>query len=167
MNFSKKMTTAARSFVLALVVGLLASLNAWGQDAGADANSLETISVAGQQGGNIVVKMTFRQPLANPPAGFTINNPPRIAFDFPNTGNALGRNSQEVGDGDLRNMNIVQAGGRTRVVMNLTKAVGYETKLDGKVVLITLQTSTGDASAPATTAHFSEPKPGESRHSRG
>ena len=165
MNFSEKMTAAARRFVLALVDGLLASLNAWGQDAGADANSLETISVAGQQGGNIVVKMTFRQPLANPPAGFTINNPPRIAFDFPNTGNALGKNSQEVGDGDLRNMNIVQAGGRTRVVMNLTKAVGYETKLDGKVVLITLQTSAGNASAPATTAHFSEPKPGDSRHS--
>ena len=99
----------------------------------------------GQQGGNIIVKITLRQPLANPPAGFTINNPPRIAFDFPDTDNALGKNTQEVGDGELRNMNIVQAGGRTRLVMNLAKPVGYDTKIDGKTVLITLQTS-----APST-----------------
>ena len=164
MNLSDKITNAARGFVLAFAVGLITSFSAWGQGAGAAANSLEAISVAGQQGGNIVVKITFRQPLANPPAGFTINNPPRIAFDFPNTENGLGKNSQEVGDGDLRNMNIVQAGGRTRVVMNLVKSLGYDTKVDGKVVLITLQTSTADAAAPAVTAHFAEAKPDDTRH---
>src|SRR5688572_5107917 len=84
----------------------------------ATTNSIEAINVTGQQGGGIVVRITLRQPLANPPAGFTINNLPRIAFDFPNTSNALGNNAQEVGDGDLRNMNIVQSGGRTRLVMN-------------------------------------------------
>ena len=164
MNLSHKITAAARGLSLAFAVGLITTFSAWGQGAAGDVNSLEGISVAGQQGGSIVVKITLRQPLANPPAGFTINNPPRIAFDFPNTENALGKTAQEVGDGDLRNMNIVQAGGRTRVVMNLSKALGYETRLDGKVVLITLQTSTADAAAPAVTGHFAEAKPDDTRH---
>ncbi|MEK7876290.1 MAG: type IV pilus secretin PilQ family protein, partial [Pseudomonadota bacterium] len=85
--------------------------------------------------------------------------------DFQSTSNALGKNTQEVGDGDLRNMNIVQAGERTRLVMNLTKLLGYDTKIDGNNVIITLQAvSTGTAAAPVTS-RFAEAKVGETRHS--
>ena len=165
MNISVKIMKTVHSLALAISVSMLASVAAWGQGASPDANGIEAITVAGQQGGNLVVKITLRQPLANPPAGFTINNPPRIAFDFPNTENALGKNSQEVGDGDLRNLNIVQAGGRTRVVMNLAKSVGYDTKVDGKSVLITLQTSAASATSAPVTSHFAEAKPDDTRHS--
>ncbi len=166
MNLSDKIMKTLPGVLLALAIGLITSATAWGQGANPDANSIEAISVAGQQGGNIVVKITLRQPLANPPAGFTINNPPRIAFDFPNTDNALGKNSQEVGDGDLRNMNIVQAGGRTRLVMNLSKSLGYDTRIDGKNVLITLQTSVPAATGAApVVSHFAEVKPDDTRHS--
>jgi type IV pilus assembly protein PilQ len=157
------MQTVQRA-VLAIGAGLIASFAAWGQSATPQANGIEAIAVAGQQGGNIVVKITLRQPLANPPAGFTINNPPRIAFDFPDTDNALGKTTQEVGDGELRNMNIVQAGGRTRLVMNLAKPVGYDTKIDGKMVLITLQTSAPSTAGAAVTSHFAEAKPDDTRH---
>ena len=164
MNHSKKIMKTLFSLVLAIGVGLIANFAAWGQGAGPEANGIEAITVGGQQGGNLVVKITLRQPLANPPAGFTINNPPRIAFDFPNTVNALGKNSQEVGDGDLRNMNIVQAGDRTRLVMNLSKSLGYDTKIEGKTVLITLQTSAPGAAAAPVTSHFAEAKPDDTRH---
>ena len=161
--WDRGMQTVQRA-VLAVGAGLIASFAAWGQSATPQANGIEAIAVAGQQGGNIVVKITLRQPLANPPAGFTINNPPRIAFDFPDTDNALGKTTQEVGDGELRNMNIVQAGGRTRLVMNLAKPVGYDTKIDGKTVLITLQTSAPSTAGAAVTSHFAEAKPDDSRH---
>ena len=161
--WDRGMQTVQRA-VLAIGAGLIASFAAWGQSATPQANGIEAIAVAGQQGGNIVVKITLRQPLANPPAGFTINNPPRIAFDFPDTDNALGKTTQEVGDGELRNMNIVQAGGRTRLVMNLAKPVGYDTKIDGKTVLITLQTSAPSTAGAAVTSHFAEAKPDDSRH---
>jgi type IV pilus assembly protein PilQ len=129
-------------------------------------NSIEAINVAGQQGGAIIIRITLRQPPANPPAGFTINNPPRIAFDFPDTGNALGKNTQEVGDGDLRNMNIVQAGDRTRLVMNLAKPLSYDTRIDGRDVIITLQPAATDtAAAPALISRFAQAKPGDARHS--
>ena len=165
MNLSDKIMKTLHGLLPALAVGLITSATAWGQGASPDANSIEAISVAGQQGGNIIVKITLRQPLANPPAGFTINNPPRIAFDFPNTENALGKSSQEVGDGDLRNMNIVQAGGRTRLVMNLSKTLGYDTRIDGKNVLITLQTSAAATAATPVTSQFAEAKPEDTRHS--
>ena len=161
--WDRGMQTVQRA-VLAIGAGLIASFAAWGQSATPQANGIEAIAVAGQQGGNIVVKITLRQPLANPPAGFTINNPPRIAFDFPDTDNALGKTTQEVGDGELRNMNIVQAGGRTRLVMNLAKPVGYDTKIDGKTVLITLQTSAPSTAGAAVTSHFAEAKPDDTRH---
>jgi type IV pilus assembly protein PilQ len=165
MNISDKIMKTVHSLALSIGVGLVASFAAWGQGASPDVNGIEAITVAGQQGGNLIVKITLRQPLANPPAGFTINNPPRIAFDFPNTENALGKNSQEVGDGDLRNLNIVQAGGRTRVVMNLSKSMGYDTKIDGKSVLIILQTSAPATASTQVTSHFAEAKPDETRHS--
>jgi type IV pilus assembly protein PilQ len=164
MKVSGKIMKTVRRAALWIGAGLIASFAAWAQDTTTQANGIEGITVAGQQGGNIVVKITLRQPLANPPAGFTINNPPRIAFDFPDTENALGKTAQEVGDGDLRNMNIVQAGGRTRLVMNLAKPLGYDAKVDGKTVLITLQTSAPSTAAAAATSHFAEAKPDDTRH---
>src|ERR1700720_4577815 len=84
-------------------------------------NSIEGLTVSKGSSGRTVVKFTLKAPLANPPAGFAINNPPRIALDFPDTGNALGRTAQDVGDPALRSVNVVQAGNRTRVVFNLNK----------------------------------------------
>lgn len=133
----------------------------------AESNRIEAINVASQQGGQIVVKVTLAQPLPNPPAGFAINNPPRIALDFPSTVNGLGRNSQDVREGELRSLNVVQVGDRTRLVMNLGKALGFETKVTGREVLVTLQ---GTASAAAATggstiSHFAESTGGAQKHS--
>ena len=95
-----------------------------------------------------------------------INNPPRIAFDFPGTTNALGRSLQDVGDGDLRNINIVQAGDRTRMVMELTKSVGYDTQIDGKSLLITLQgAAVATTAATGITSAFRRAAPGDQKHS--
>ena len=76
--------------VLALLLAA-ASVAAYAQ-----ANSIEAINVSPAAGGKVVVKVTLKQAPASPPAGFTVNNPPRIAFDFPNTTSALGRSTQEV-----------------------------------------------------------------------
>ncbi|MDP2707318.1 MAG: secretin N-terminal domain-containing protein, partial [Burkholderiales bacterium] len=49
--------------------------------------------------------------------------------------------------------------------MNLTKLLGYDTKIDGKNVIITLQAvPTGTAAAPVTS-RFAEAKAGDTRHS--
>ncbi|HKU46315.1 MAG TPA: AMIN domain-containing protein, partial [Burkholderiales bacterium] len=91
-------------------------------------NSIETFDVA-QQGGKIIVRITTKEPLRTVPPNFAVANPARIAFDFPNTVNGLGRSSQEIGEGELRSMNVVQGSDRTRVVLNLRRPVTHEATL--------------------------------------
>jgi type IV pilus assembly protein PilQ len=114
-------------------------------------NALEAFEAA-SQAGQIVVRVTLKEPLTGTPGSFTVANPARIAFDFPGTINALGRNSQAVGEGELRSMNVVQAGDRTRLVLNLRNMMQYDTKVDGRNVVITLSpgaTSTAQAGGAA------------------
>ena len=100
-------------------------------------NSIENFDVT-QAAGQVVVRVVFKGPITTTPGSFTIANPARIAFDFPATTNGLGRNSQDVGEGILRSVNVVQAGDRTRLVLNLRNMVSYQTKVEGGNFLITL-----------------------------
>src|ERR1700739_3355748 len=87
-------------------------ISALGTASAQTANSIDAVSVSKGSSGRTVVKFTLKAPLANPPAGFAITDPPRIALDFPDTANGLGRTAQDVGDPSLRSLNVVQAGGR-------------------------------------------------------
>jgi type IV pilus assembly protein PilQ len=123
---------------------------------GAPTNSIEALDVT-QQGGKILVRVTTKEPLRSVPPNFTIASPARIAFDFPGTANALGRSSQDVGQGELRSMSIVQGADRARLVLNLRRPVSHEATLDGRSVLITLSEATGTAQAPGgQVAHFAQ-----------
>lgn len=119
-------------------------------------NNIEGVTYTTLQNGKVEVKVSLKQALATPPVGFTTNNPPRIALDFPGTANALGKNMMDVGQGTLRTMNIVQAGNRTRLVMNLAKPAAYETRMDGKNLYVTLQSSPNVASNSNVTTRFAE-----------
>jgi type IV pilus assembly protein PilQ len=149
---------AAMMQVLAALVLATASLGAHAQS-----NAIESINVSPASGGKTVVRVMLKEAPASAPAGFTVNNPPRIAFDFPNTTSALGRATQDVGEGDLRSINVVQAGDRTRLVLNLSKVASYDTQIDGRALLITLQGGAAAAAASSAT-QFAEAKPGDSRH---
>jgi type IV pilus assembly protein PilQ len=133
-----------------------------------DQNAIEAIDVATLEGGHTVLKITLKQPLENAPASFSINNPPRVAFDFPNTTNSIGKNSLDLKEGSLRGVKIVQAGQRTRLVVNLATNVGYDTELKGNQFFITLQSGSAVASNKPggdITSHFAEAKTGEQKHS--
>ncbi|KAI5914201.1 type IV pilus secretin PilQ [Thauera sp. 2A1] len=111
-------------------------------------NQIESLEVA-EQGGTLYVKLGLKQPLAAVPASFSVANPARIAFDFPATGNGLGRTLQSIEQGDLRSANIVQAGDRTRLVLNLVKVSPYETRIDGRNLIIAIAPA-GASAAPVT-----------------
>lgn len=111
-------------------------------------NQIESLEVA-EQGGTLYVKLGLKQPLAAVPASFSVANPARIAFDFPATGNGLGRTLQSIDQGDLRSANIIQAGDRTRLVLNLVKVSPYETRIDGRNLIIAIAPA-GASAAPVT-----------------
>src|SRR5437667_898996 len=129
----------------------------------AQSNSIESFEVS-QQAGKTIVRITTREPLRNVPPNFAVASPARIAFDFPNTVNSLGRASQDIGQGELRSMNVVQGSERTRLVLNLRRPVAHEASLDGGALVISLSELAVAQTAPGgQIAHFAEGK-AEARH---
>lgn len=109
-------------------------------------NAIESIS-ANQQGSNVIVKIALKNAPGKLPIGFAITNPPRIALDFGATSNATGKTVQELSLGDLRGVNVVQAGERSRLVFNLKRSLNYATAIDGNAVILTIDGSGGLAQA--------------------
>ena len=119
-------------------------------------NVIENFNVA-QQGAQTILRITLKEQLANAPASFAVASPARIALDFSNTSNGLGRNAQDVNQGELRSLNVVQAGERTRMVLNLRNQVTYDSRIDGKTLVVTLTPLAASAQpATPTASRFAE-----------
>ncbi|MEE8321521.1 MAG: AMIN domain-containing protein, partial [Gammaproteobacteria bacterium] len=100
--------------------------------------SLDDISYSALPGDRVLVKLELSESLQTEPLNFTIDNPARIALDFPGIELNLAEKSQSIGIGMVHSVSAVEATGRTRVVLNLVRAVSYDIKLDGSAVLVTL-----------------------------
>lgn len=111
-------------------------------------NAIQSVT-GGVQGGVEVIRIETSEPLAAIPTGFTIQAPARIALDFPGVVNNMGRNSVEMNQGNLRSANVVQAGDRTRVVINLKQPAAYQARAEGKTLLVVLERT---EPAPAPTS---------------
>jgi len=133
--------------------GLLISLSAaYAQ------NSISSVA-ASMQGGVEVIRVDLTQELAFVPTGFAIQSPARIALDFPGVVNEIGRSNVDVNQGNLKSVNIVQAGERTRMVLNLKQSTSYKMELQGKSLLILLEPVAIVASTASVPAlNFSENK---------
>ncbi len=129
------------------------------------ANSIDALTVSKGSSGNTIVRFTLKAPPANPPAGFAIASPPRIALDFLDTGNGLGSSQRTLDDPAVRSLNVVQAGNRTRVVFNLNKPQTFSTQVEGNTVVVTLfdQSERLDAKAQVVE-RFAEARPGDVTH---
>ena len=131
---------------------MMARLGAWlllalcASAAQAQENAIESIT-ANQQGSNVIIKVAMKNPPAKLPIGFSITNPARIALDFGATSNGTGKSSQDVNLGDVRSINVVQAGERSRLVVNLRRALNYATAIDGNAIIVTVDGSGGVAQA--------------------
>lgn len=154
MNFVRKLA----GLLCALAVASIPALAV----AQAQQNSIESILVS-QQGGEVLVKVTTKSELATVPANFSVASPARIAFDFPSTGNALGRSSQTLNEAHLRSFNIVEVGDRTRLVLNLNKLSTFNTRLSGRDLYISLAMPTNAEAVAQSdkTSRFAEPTANE------
>jgi type IV pilus assembly protein PilQ len=129
---------ATRLFRFAAAVGLVAtSASVFAQTPADPGNAIERVD-ATQTTTGVVVSIELRNPAQGVPASFSVANPARIALDLPQTVNGLGKNMVELNQGDVRSVNVVQAGGRSRVVLNLKRPLTHTVTLEGKRVLIAL-----------------------------
>ena len=162
-KIAQKMTR--HLFGIALLTGLVLPFAVRAADAPPTGNAVQSVETTTLPGGKVVVRVNLKNALSATPAGFTVGNPPRIALDLPDTGNAMGRNTVEANLGPLASVNVVQAGTRTRLVLNLNKSVEYEARIDGKSLLVALG-DVGAGAAPVNVSpRFAEAAPGAARHS--
>jgi type IV pilus assembly protein PilQ len=108
------------------------------------------------QGGTEVVRIDLSKELTAVPSGFAIQSPARIALDFPGVSSAMGRSTVDMNQGNLKSVSVVQAGERTRVVLNLKNAASYKAEIQGKSLLIVLESKVASNPAATVAATFAE-----------
>jgi type IV pilus assembly protein PilQ len=104
-------------------------------------NVLRDISFAALPGNRVQITLKADQPMAEPKT-FTTDNPARIAMDFFDMSSGLMRKTVPVGVGMARSVTVVEAGGRTRVVVNLVAQAASDIKVRGNEVIVTIAGST-------------------------
>ena len=124
---------------------LLAAL-AW-FTASAFGGTVDDIKYNSLPGDRVQIKLHLSQPLAADPLNFTINNPARVALDFPGTSLAVKNKSQTIGVGKVESVTAVEAEGRTRIVVNLVQMVPYKIATAGNEVTLTLEGIPSDITA--------------------
>jgi|AntDeeMinimDraft_5_1070356.scaffolds.fasta_scaffold01645_4 type IV pilus assembly protein PilQ len=145
---------------LALALAALVPMGAQAQEGGSSTgNSLRSIDYSVLPGNRLEMRFELDQPVAEPRT-FTIQEPARIALDLPNTRNRTGKRSIAVDTGVTESINIAESQGRTRVVLNLSEMPRYQTRAEGKSIVVTIggrdggstQTASGSDTATTTTA---------------
>lgn len=127
-----------------LGISLLSTLP---ESAHAQGNALTEVSFSSLAGNRAQVKLNFSA-AAQEPLAFTIDNPARLAFDFPDTVNKLANRNVTIGIGAVKTLSAVEGKGRTRVVFNLVKNVPYQKRIEGNSLIVTFDSNESAASIP-------------------
>jgi type IV pilus assembly protein PilQ len=101
------------------------------------------------QDGVEFLRLDFAQDVQQAPRGFVLQTPPRITLDFPGFENQAPQSKWAFSTEKLESAQIFVAGERARIVLNLKQSAGYVSSVEGKSVLIRLQS---DTQAPAADA---------------
>src|SRR5690554_2252775 len=110
------------------------------------AANLQGLDVSALPGDKVELKLVFDE-VITAPRGHTIEQPARIALELPGVKNQLGVKRRELGAGNARSVNIVEAQDRTRLIINMSRLAPYSTRAEGHNLYIVV----GDgvkASAP-------------------
>jgi type IV pilus assembly protein PilQ len=118
------------------------------------APTVTDIEFASRPGSKFEIRLDFNEPPPDAKA-YTIQKPARIALDFPGVTSSLERKRYTLPYGNATGVVVLEAGDRTRMVVNLVKLVPYETRVDGNSVILTVgQEGTGDYMKPTSDPHI-------------
>lgn len=137
--------------VMARKSALAGVLLLWAFLSDAMANQLQDISFSALPGNRVEIVLTTSEPVAEP-SSFTTDNPARIAIDLAGTTSALAQKVTPVAIGMARSVTAIDAGDRTRVVINLLEQVTHEIRSDGNKLYVSLGAGGGAGSMSSTSA---------------
>jgi type IV pilus assembly protein PilQ len=146
----------ARGMRKAGVAGLLVLLGLIFMGTVQAENVLEDLTYTAQPGGKVEITLRFAEAVATPQA-FTTESPPRIALDLADTRNGLSQRRIEVGAGATAGISAVEAAGRTRLVVDLFRPASYDTRINGKELILTIAANISGSTAAATSAASQNP----------
>jgi type IV pilus assembly protein PilQ len=110
------------------------------------ANVLRDITFATGAGGTVDVILQLDGPASDAQV-FTTEDPPRIAIDLVETSNMVAAKRIAVGAGATSAITAVEAGGRTRVVIDLFHAATHDARAEGNRFVVRIE---GQGSSPHT-----------------
>jgi len=114
------------------------------------ANQLQDISFSALPGNRVEIVLTTSEPVGEP-LSFTTDNPARIAIDLANTSSALAQKVTPVAIGMARSITAIEAGDRTRVVINLLEQAAHEIRTEGNRLIVSVGAGGGAGSMSATS----------------
>ena len=144
-HFNFNELKSASAWIISLMGSLLLASNAMA------ANRLEQIDTQALPGDQVQVRLKLSD-AAPQPLSFTVDNPARISLDLADTAIALPSRRVDVKRGVLDTVNVAEANGRTRVVLNLNSMVPYQTRIEGDTLIVTVGSGVQANAVAATTA---------------
>ena len=133
-----------RALSVVSAAAMLVATSAW-------AATLDNINFTSLPGDRVQLRLELSEPVGAEPLSFTIDNPARVALDFPGTALNVAQKSQNIGIGNTESVTAVEADGRTRVVVNLVNLVPYDIKSDGNIVTVTLEGGAADIASEVSS----------------
>jgi type IV pilus assembly protein PilQ len=116
----------------------------------ATANELQSLDYSTLSGNKGLVTLTFSEAVETPES-FATDEPARIVLDFRGVSNKLSETTKQINSGQTRSIATVEAGERTRMVINLLRKLPYQVEVEGNIVKVMLNDNTSVASSAPTT----------------
>ena len=86
------------------------------------------------------------------PTVFLTEQPPRIVLEMPDTTSRVGAQRTSVGVGPAQSYMALSAGGRTRLVVDLSRPAPYQVSTSGNQITLTVGTSAAGRAAPTAAS---------------
>lgn len=103
----------------------------------ASEKAIESLQFTSLAGNKVQLQLEMNEPVSEPKI-FQTDNPARIALDFAGVKSHLSKKSFPINQGAATTLYVIEAGGRTRVVINLNAAVDYQAKVEGNSYYVVL-----------------------------
>ncbi len=110
---------------------------------------LQDIKSTSLPGNRVQIILTASGPLTQP-TSFTTDNPARIALDFSGIKNGLEKKTHSISVGMARSITAIEAGSRTRIIINLVTSVPHNISLKGNQAIITIEGGNANTSQLST-----------------
>ncbi len=127
------MLKRAKGYMKKFSLAMVTLLATWG----VNASQLESIDYQVLPGDKVQLRLEYSDTPPTP-LEFTTMSPARISMDFNGVDSGLNYKTKQIGVGVINSVTALEAGDRTRVIINLDEMVSYHSQVQGNAYIVTL-----------------------------